>query len=171
MLRLAKTVRTPRREENDMRKSFAVFAAFLLMLLCGCSKAAPEVGVQINGEDIDFVPRVSKVSSNKDGSYLDGSASQLPCLSVNSGNEISLIFKMSHKEEYTVEMCEILDVDKSLGAPGAKSKYEPIDIEEQEDKISFSVDEIGKQQQLIRCKAEKNGKCIYEILFLIEAND
>jgi len=155
-----------------MRKRLIAFGACLLMLLCGCGKAAPEVGVQINGEDVDFVPSVFEVSTNKDGSYLDGtSASKLPCLSVDSGDEVSLVFKMGRGEEYTVELCEILDADKSLGTPGAKSKYETVDIEEQEDIISFGVDEIGEQQQLIRCKAEKNGKCIYEILFLIEEND
>ena len=154
-----------------MRKRLIAFGACLLMLLCGCSKAAPEVGVQINGADMDFVPSVFEVSANKDGSYLDGtSASKLPCLLVDSGDEVSLVFKMGRGEEYTVETCEILDADKSLGTPGAKSKYETVDIEEQEDKISFGVDEIGEQQQLVRCKAEKNGKCIYEILFLIESN-
>ena len=82
-MRLAKTVRTRRRKENEMRKRLIAFGACLLMLLCGCSKAAPEVGVQINGADMDFVPSVFEVSANKDGSYLDGtSASKLPCLLV-----------------------------------------------------------------------------------------
>lgn len=141
----------------------------LLLLVCGCSRATPEVGVQINGMDVDFVPHVSKASPNKDGSYLDGTtANELPCLSVNSGDEISLVFKTSNREKYIVEMCEILDADRSLGTPGAKSKYEFIDIEEQENKISFSINEMGEQQQMIRCKAEKNNKCIYQIIFVIE---
>ena len=55
MLRLAKTVRTRRRKENEMRKRLIAFGACPLMLLCGCSKAAPEVGVQINGADMECV--------------------------------------------------------------------------------------------------------------------
>lgn len=154
-----------------MKRRYGLFVSFamLMMILSGCSREMPEVNVQINGEDIDFAPYVSKLSNDTDGSYLDGTANQLPCILVNCGDKISLIFKTNHGEEHTIKKYEVLDANKPLGSSEAKSEFEIIDIEEEkEDMISFNIDEIGMKQQLILCEVEEKGRCIYQVVFLIE---
>jgi len=151
-----------------MKKRYGLFINFviLLMILSGCDRKMLEVNVQINGENKDFVPYMSKLSNDKDGSYLDGTANQLPCLLVNNGDKISLIVKTNHEEEYTVKKCEILDANKSLGSSEAKSEFKIINIEE-DNMISFDIDEIDVKQQLIVCEVKEKGKSVYQIVFLI----
>jgi len=141
----------------------ALMATLIMIIGKNNHKEMGEVDIRINGEYTDFVPYTRKFTRDADGSFLDNTARQIPYISVVEGDRLSLIFSGKQEIECEVVKYEIYEMDEPLGSPTSKGEPETVDVEQEDRMISFNINEIEVNQQLIVCKFPDKGYYIFRV--------